>query len=199
MKDSRKIRARALLGALVPVALLAGCTSASNGSTDAAPTKPAVASPTVEPAEVGEVLTEKPAVVADGAAAFAKTAGRYVVVSEDAPLPQSVVDDATAQLPAHLADKSSSFGAADDAASSYASQVEAGTGKTVVVIYPVIGRCTAGGDDMVAYTFTDFAGVAPRDFGCGLASSVEEAQARVAQGIAAQSNPEDFVVLAYAG
>jgi hypothetical protein len=199
VKDSRRIRTGALLGALVILTLLAGCAASSNGSTDTEPTEPAPASSTAAPdrpagdteepaagqdVESGTILDSKPADLPAGLSAYALPDGTYVAVAKDAPLPDAVaVDPATVV----------------DSAQEYASLLGLQTGKKVVIVFPMIGACLGESEDYVGYASTR---VGPDDrsvYPCALARTIEEAQARANDLVNRQTDPSAFQVLVHQG
>jgi hypothetical protein len=220
VKDSRRIRTGALLGALVILTLLAGCAASSNGSTDTEPTEPAPASSTAAPdrpagdteepaagqdVESGTILDSKPADLPAGLSAYALPDGTYVAVAKDAPLPDAVAVDAQSQMGTRIADvgtlgvSPTNPATVVDSAQEYASLLGLQTGKKVVIVFPMIGACLGESEDYVGYASTR---VGPDDrsvYPCALARTIEEAQARANDLVNRQTDPSAFQVLVHQG
>lgn len=157
--------------------------------------------PEVTEAKTGDVLPTEPATLPESQSAVPMDDGTYIVVTATEPLPEPV----KAQIHAEVAGKvltheaqasdpmalDRAFSAARGAASSASSQ----TGKKVVVIFPVVGSCTFDEDPYDGWSYTSVTSNDRAVYDCQLATSVDEAQQRVADLISRQPDPSQYEVV----
>ncbi|MDM8084106.1 hypothetical protein QUV83_04930 [Cellulomonas cellasea] len=195
MKSSTKHFAGPVLGSLLTVGLIAGCSTPGNGpaATPLAASPSAAVTTAPEPVTVtaGDTVTEEQAEqLAEGQVAYPLASGEHVVVEATAPLPDAVRADMTAAVTAGVSPLTDGF-AAYAFASSYAKSASASAGKNVLVVF--LNPLGSFGDEEPHPIWITKGTVPPAIQGT---LGLEEQIANVEAFIAAQSDPAlwDYVV-----
>lgn len=210
MKDSRKIRTGALLATLVTAALLAGCTSAAGSTKGTEPAESPRAEtsegveqgdPPAESFQVGELFQQKPDSLPEGLKAYKLPDATYAVVDPTQPLPDSVRADVQGRVDSQIQDPGTPEAAGTtrsiivDTAQETASLAGLQSGKSVVVIFPLVGSCASDNEAYLGWAHTALDGA---DDGCRVLRTLEESRAQVDAAIAATGHAERYEVFVHA-
>lgn len=212
MNDSRKPRTGALLVTLVTVVLVAGCTSAPNGSAEVEPTQAAASTASSPSAsgdgssagtyvQAGDVLAHRPEQLGENLRAYKLADSTYAVVDPSQPLPEVVRADVQSRVDSQIQDpgtpdavgtnRSTIVNTAQETASLAGLQ----SGKSVVVIFPLVGSCTIDEEAYLGWAHTAMAGA---DDGCRVLRTVEESRAQVEAAIVATGEADKYEVFVHA-
>ena len=210
MKDSHTTPALALMRALMTVALLAACTPASTGSTGTDPSTPAAESTPVSTSgdvstagsgsQVGEVLAQKPEQLAENFKAYELADSTYAVVDPSRPLPEVVRADIQSRVDSRIQDPGTPDSVGTnrstiiDTAQETASLAGLQSGKSVVVIFPLVGSCISDEEAYLGWAHTAMTGA---DDGCRVLRTGEESRAEVGAGIAPTGEAERDAVFGH--
>lgn len=139
MRSSTQHRAGPVLGALLTVGLIAGCSTPDDGSAAAPPATAPTAAVTTAPepvsATAGDTVTEEQAEgLPEGQVAYPLASGEHVVVEATAPLPDAVRADMTAAVTAGVGPLTDGFSAYAFALS-YVKSASTSAGKNVLIVF----------------------------------------------------------------